>query len=76
MIVGTCGNCGGPVNVPDLWGGVIPPKPTCGNCGAVAANYGPVIQMQPNPCTPFRFVKDTSTMPKPDCKWYVTIKDE
>lgn len=47
-IVGTCGNCGGPVQTPDMWGGIIPPTPTCMRCGATAANqYGPVIPMAP-----------------------------
>lgn len=45
--VGTCGNCGGPVQVPELWGGSVPPIPTCAHCGATAKNpYGPTIPMQ------------------------------
>lgn len=45
-IVGTCGNCGGPVQTPHMWGSVIPPVPTCTKCGARAINpYGPVIPM-------------------------------
>lgn len=48
--VGTCSQCGGPVQVPDAWGGVIPPVPTCAHCGARRANaYGPVIPMAPRP---------------------------
>ena len=47
MIVGTCSICGGAVAVPDVWGGIIPPTPTCTGCGAIAATHGPVIQMQP-----------------------------
>ena len=48
--VGTCSNCGGPVQTPDMWGSVIPPTPTCARCGAVAAApFGPVIQMVPVP---------------------------
>ena len=50
--VGTCGLCGGPVQVPTVWYGVNPPQPTCGQCGAVAApNHGPVLPMQPAPKT-------------------------
>lgn len=45
MIIGTCSECGGAVGIPDVWGGVIPPTPTCTRCGAVAANHGPVIPM-------------------------------
>lgn len=46
-IVGTCSLCGGPVQVPQLWGGIIPPTPTCGHCGAIQANqHGPVIPMR------------------------------
>ena len=45
--VGTCGNCGGPVTVPTVWMGVIPPTPTCEHCGAIpAAAHGPVLPMQ------------------------------
>lgn len=48
--VGTCGNCGGPVQTPDLWGGMLPPTPTCARCGAIAATpYGPVIPMTAPP---------------------------
>ena len=46
-IIGTCSRCGGPVSVPNIWGGVIPPVPTCQNCGAVKrTKYGPVIDME------------------------------
>jgi hypothetical protein len=46
--IGTCSNCGGPVQVPHVWYGVVPPTPTCAHCGAVArANHGPVIPMEP-----------------------------
>lgn len=45
-VVGACSLCGGPVSVPTVWHGVIPPKPTCEKCGAVAVDAnGPVIQM-------------------------------
>lgn len=47
-IIGTCSCCGGPVQVPTLWGGIIPPTPTCGHCGAMKADkYGQVIPMTP-----------------------------
>lgn len=45
--VGTCSICGGPVRVPAVWMGIIPPEPTCASCGAVKADHGPVIQMKP-----------------------------
>lgn len=47
-IIGTCGNCGGPVEVPDVWWGVYRPSPTCRNCGAVPEKtFGPTIKMKP-----------------------------
>lgn len=47
--IGTCSICGGPVTIPVVWGGVIPPVPTCEHCGATAQNsYGPIIPMQNN----------------------------
>lgn len=46
--VGTCGLCDGPVSVPNVWMSVIPPVPTCENCGATAKpNHGPVLPMNP-----------------------------
>lgn len=47
--IGTCSICGGPVQLPAIWHGVVPPQPTCGGCGAVAASYGPVVPMRPAP---------------------------
>lgn len=47
QVVGTCSLCGGPVTVPAVWMSIIPPTPTCGHCGAVAAEHGPVIPMRP-----------------------------
>lgn len=45
--VGTCGKCGGPVQVPELWSGTVPPVPTCSSCGArVKDAYGPVLPME------------------------------
>lgn len=48
-IIGTCSRCGGPVAVPKHWACILPPTPTCQQCGAVAAAHGPVIPMQPAP---------------------------
>ncbi|HIE5924928.1 TPA: hypothetical protein ACXN37_000165 [Stenotrophomonas maltophilia] len=45
-VIGTCSLCGGAVCTPELWGGVLPPQPTCNRCGAVAANHGPIIPMR------------------------------
>jgi hypothetical protein len=46
--VGTCGNCGGPVEVPDAWYGTVPPIPTCRSCGATMARpFGPTLPMNP-----------------------------
>lgn len=45
-IIGTCGNCGGPVEVPHAWYATIPPTPTCRDCGATAKpSYGPTLPM-------------------------------
>jgi len=45
--IGTCSKCGGPVQVPQMWGGSVPPMPTCARCGAIAERaYGPVIPMR------------------------------
>ena len=52
--IGTCSLCGGPVQVPEFWGGCVPPQPTCAHCGAVAKpTYGPTIQMV-RPMLPWR----------------------
>ena len=47
MIVGTCSNCGGPVQVPDHWASVLPAVPTCAQCGAVVDTKLPVLPMRP-----------------------------
>ena len=45
--IGTCGKCDGPVQVPEFWGGTVPPVPTCAHCGATARDpYGPTIPME------------------------------
>jgi hypothetical protein len=46
QVVDTCSICGGAVMVPLMWMSGIPPVPTCGGCGAVAAAHGPVIPMR------------------------------
>lgn len=66
MIIGTCSRCGGPVTVPDAWGGIIPPTPTCATCGATAAGYGPIIQM--NPPRTIRFDYSTTSGVKENAK--------
>lgn len=46
-IIGTCSLCNGAVSVPSIWGGIVPPTPTCNRCGATAKpNHGPVIPME------------------------------
>ena len=48
-VIGTCGRCGGPVQVPELWGGTVPPVPACMSCGSTAKYpYGPTIPMDGN----------------------------
>lgn len=45
--IGTCGRCGGPVIVPQLWMGVFPPTPQCAHCGAEPhACHGHVLPMK------------------------------
>jgi hypothetical protein len=46
MPVGTCSICGGTVVVPVFWISIIPPVPTCKDCGAIKAS-GPIIPMTP-----------------------------
>lgn len=47
--IGTCGNCGGPVQAPTHWGGSEPPPQKCARCGASPINqYGPVLPMTPS----------------------------
>jgi hypothetical protein len=62
ITVGTCSICGGPVTVPIMWHGIIPPKRTCCQCGAVAAEaHGPVIQMEPASGPPVRIEWETTS---------------
>lgn len=59
VVLGTCSLCGGPVSVPAVWHGIVPPKPRCEQCGAVKADeYGEVIKMRPAPQI---VIKTTST---------------
>lgn len=45
--IGSCSCCGGPVTVPSLWMGVVPPVPTCCRCGATPKSVpGPVIETE------------------------------
>lgn len=57
--IGTCSLCGGPVQVPTVWMGVVPPVPTCGSCGATKG-HGPVIDMVPAQRQQ-RLTQDTAT---------------
>lgn len=44
-IIGTCGNCGGPVEIPSM---MVNPVPKCTKCGATPKNlFGPKIDMEP-----------------------------
>jgi hypothetical protein len=55
QVIGTCSQCRGAVTLPQVWGGILPPTPTCSNCGAQPANpHGPVIDMAP----PRRYTQD------------------
>lgn len=46
-IVGTCGNCGGPVLMPYVWTSIGPRPCACASCKAVPAqDYGPVLTMR------------------------------
>ena len=68
MTIGTCSLCGGPVKVPGIWHGIIPPTPTCGTCGATAKeNHGPVVEMKPRTgtVTTTRIVTRTDTSNNP-----------
>lgn len=50
QIVGTCSMCGGPVVLPMVWHSVVPPVPTCMDCGAIKKrSHGPTIDMERRP---------------------------
>lgn len=58
--IGTCSICGGRVQIPAIWNGIIPPTATCSACGAVGIDdFGTVIPMRP-PSIRTRIVTDTS----------------
>ena len=68
-IIGTCSNCQGPVQTPELWGGDAPPVPTCTSCGATAKNpFGPVIAMKPAQ-DPLSRIRDLRSTPAPRGGW-------
>jgi excisionase family DNA binding protein len=49
ITIGACSICSGPVSVPAVWHGIIPPRPTCEWCGAIKVDdCGPVLPMIPN----------------------------
>lgn len=60
-VIGTCSLCGGQVCVPTMWGAIIPPTPTCQQCGAVAASHGPLIPMRQPEQKLYKFGKTTTT---------------
>jgi len=47
IVLGTCGNCGGPVTMPSSWMGILQPPKRCRRCGATAAEHGPRMPMNP-----------------------------
>lgn len=44
--IGTCSRCGGPVTVDTVFHSIVPPVPTCEQCGAQAAEHGPIIKTE------------------------------
>lgn len=46
IIIGTCGDCGGPVKTPHMWSSTLPPPKQCAHCGMEASDHGPVIPMK------------------------------
>lgn len=49
-VIGTCGNCGGPVSVPAIWHGVSRPTPRCERCHAAPQqSFGPILPMRSTP---------------------------
>lgn len=56
QIVGTCGNCGGPVVMPTIWHSILKPPRICKNCGVHATeDYGPVLPMEKPKYTPLNY---------------------
>ena len=48
QVIGRCSICGGNVTIPNVWLGVIPPKPSCESCGAIKRDNLPIIDMDPS----------------------------
>lgn len=44
-VIGSCGNCGGDVTIPENWMSTAPAEPTCKSCGAKAKKKLPKIDM-------------------------------
>lgn len=69
--VGTCSLCGGAVTVPTIVGSVVPPTPTCSQCGAVPKEpHGPTIPMQPRRATAVTAIADANGTP------LIRVRDE
>jgi hypothetical protein len=67
-IIGTCSICSGPVIVPTIWYGVVPPIGTCNTCGATEAkpeDFGPIIPMNP-PKRGYKWTLNTTSKYDPD----------
>ena len=54
LVIGSCSICGGRVTVPAVYWSVVPPTPTCEDCGAVEDKKLPVVPMKPCPRLGFR----------------------
>lgn len=53
VVIGTCGNCGGPVSYDDFSGYMPPSSAWCQYCFAIPkAPWGPVLDMRNQPTTP------------------------
>lgn len=50
-VVGKCGNCGGTVTVPSTFHSVLPPVPSCVQCGSTVKEQDnlPKLPMNPRP---------------------------
>jgi hypothetical protein len=58
QVIGTCGNCGGPVSYPNNWMGTGRPSARCENCKSEAENnWGPTLPMKSKPNNPFPHYK-------------------
>ena len=45
-LIGVCSECRGQVIVPEIWMGKDTPRALCQNCGALAMEQLPIIQME------------------------------